>query len=306
MRRVRSSTTTWRRRRFIEYAFAAAAGAWRIGGLDGTAAGLGPVWAGPAKPPKVPPAPGDPPDKTTTSGVTVKPDDPSVTAGAMEFPGVASTLQGYLAAPAGAQTYPGILLLHDADGLTEHARDVARRLAKVGYVALAPDLLSRSGGTAKAGTAAQTAEAMSRILVPQFLQDGNSAVRFLGSHALVSKSRMGMMAFGLGGVLSWFLLSQNSDLKAAAVYYGMVPRPAIVPGISAAVLAIYGDTDGHDGDDLKEFDAAMKKAGRPWTYKIEAKAGRGFFDDTRKTYTADAAKDAWKMSLNWYATNLTG
>ncbi|HLW48363.1 MAG TPA: dienelactone hydrolase family protein [bacterium] len=304
MRSGSSSAKRWGRRRFIGYALTGAAAACRISGLDVWPAA--PAWGAPAKPPKTPPAPGDPPDKVTTTGVTIKPDDPAISAGAVEFPGIVATLQGYLAAPAGGRTYPGVLLLHDVDGLTEHARDVARRLAKIGYVTLVPDLLSRTGGTSKAGTPTQAGEAMTRIPIPQFLQDGNAAVRFLGSHPLVSKTRTGMMAFGLGGVFSWFLLSQNSDLRAGVVYYGNVPRLALVSGITAAVMSIYGDNDGHDPDDLKDFDAEMKKSGRPWAYKIEPKTGRGFFDDTRKAYTPDAAKDAWKMSVDWYAKNLTG
>jgi carboxymethylenebutenolidase len=223
----------------------------------------------------------------------------------VEFPGLVSTLQGYLATPAGGETYPAILLLHDASGLSEHSRDVARRFAKIGYVTLAPDLLSRSGGTAKAGTPAQIGDAMARILIPQFIQDANSAVRYLETHPLVAKTRVGMMAFGLGGAFSWFLLADNSDLRAATICYGGVPNLQLVPHISTSVLAIYGDGDGHDADDLKELDAAMKKSGRPWTYKIEPKSGRGFFDDTRRAYTPEAAKDAWKMSLDWYGSHLT-
>jgi carboxymethylenebutenolidase len=283
----------WGRRRFLGSLFAGAA-----------AALLTPrAWGAPATPP---PPPGAPPDKGEASGITVKPNDPAISAGPIEFPGLVSTLQGYLATPAGGETYPGILLLHDADGLTEHARDVARRLAKAGYVALAPDLLSRRGGTAKVGTPAQVSDAMTRILIPQFMQDGNAAIRYLETHPLASKTRVGLMAFGLGGVFSWFLLAQNTDLKAGVVCYGSIPNLQLVPYISTAVLAIYGETDGHDESDLKDLDAAMKKSGRPWTYKVEPKAGRGFFDDTRRVYVPDAAKDAWKMSLDWYASQLTG
>ncbi|HEV2280963.1 MAG TPA: dienelactone hydrolase family protein [bacterium] len=280
------------RRRFLEYLIAGAL----------TAVRPPRAWAAAAK---TPPPPGSPPDKVDTSGVTVKPDDPAISAGAIEFPGLVSTLQGYLATPVGGETYPAILLLHDADGLSEHARDVARRFAKIGYVTLAPDLLSRSGGTAKAGTLAQIADAMTRILIPQFLQDGNSAVRYLETHPLVAKTRVGMMSFGLGGAFSWFLLADNSDLRAAAIYYGGVPNLQLVPHMNTSVLAIYGDGDGHDPADLKDLDAAMNKSGLAWTYKVEPKAGRGFFDDTRRGYTPEAAKDAWKMSLDWYHSRLT-
>lgn len=290
------------RRRFLGSLLAGAAGSL----YAGTAA----AWrssraeAAPAKTPP-PSPPGWPPNKAGTTGVTVKPDDPAISAAPIEFPGLFITLQGYLATPAGGQTYPGVLVLHDAAGLTEHTRDVVRRLAKLGYVAFAPDLLSRSGGTAKAGGDAKAADAMTRIQIPQFVQDGNSAVRHLETHPLVSKTRVGMMSFGLGGVFSWFLLSDNSDLKAAAICYGGVPNLNLVPHITTSVLAIYGDGDGHDEADLKDLDAAMKKAGMPWTYKIEPKAGRGFFDDTRRGYTPEAAKDFWKMTLDWYASHLT-
>ncbi len=291
------------RRRFLRYLLAGAAGPLCAGTL--AAARRSPrAWAAAPKTPPSPP--GWPPDKAGTTGVTVKPDDPSISAAPIEFPGFLTTLQAYLATPAGGETYPAILILHDAGGLSEHYRDVARRLAKLGYVALAPDLVSRSGGTAKLGSDAKVADAMTRIPIPQFVQDADSAMRYLETHPLVSKTRVGMLSFGLGGVFSWFLLADNSDVKAAAIYYGGVPNLNLVPHITTSVLAVYGDGDGHDEADLKDLDAAMKKAGTPWTYKIEAKAGRGFFDDTRRGYTPAAAKDAWKMALDCYGKHLTG
>ena len=290
-----------RRRRFLRYLLAGAAGSLCAGTLTAPQARRALAAA-----PKAPPSPpGWPPDKAGTTGITVKPDDPSISAAPIEFPAFLTTLQGYLATPTGGETYPAILILHDASGLSEHYRDIARRLAKLGYVALVPDLLSRSGGTAKLGGDAKVADAMTRIPIPKFVQDMNSAMRYLEAHPLVSKTRVGMLSFGLGGVFSWFLLADNSDVKAAAIYYGGVPNLNLVPHISTSVLAVFGDGDGHDEADLKELDAAMKKAGTPWTYKIEAKAGRGFFDDTRRGYTPEAAKDAWKIALDWYEKHLT-
>jgi len=288
------------RRRFLTQAGYAAAGALAVAGLGGVPG----AWAAP-KAPKTPPLPGEPPDKINASGITVTPTDPAITASSIEFPGLIMPIQAYVAAPVGGETYPGILMLHDADGLSEHARDVARRLAKAGYVALAPDLLSRLGGTAKVGTVAEVSSAMTQISIPQFLQDANTAVRYLEAYPLVSKTRVGVLALGLGGVFSWFLLSQNSDLRAAAIYSGGVPNFSLIPHLTAAVLVFFGDEDGHDANDLKDLDAAMKKTDLPWTYKIEAKAGRDFFDDTRRAYVAAAAKDAWKMTLDWYKGHLT-
>lgn len=290
--------TRWGRRRFLTHALAAAA-------LAAARLGSAPAPRVSAAAAPSPPLPGAPPDKMGASAITVKPDDPAISAGPIEFPGLIMPILGYVAAPAGGQTYPGILLLHDLDGLSEHARDVARRLAKAGYVALVPDLLSRLGGTAKAGTEAQVVDAMTRIPIPAFLQDGNVAVRYLEAYPLVSKTRIGVLSFGIGGAFSWFLLPQNSDLKASAVFYGGIPNLSLVPQVTAAVLAFFGETDGHDANDLKELDAEMKKANVPWTYKVEPKAGRAFFEDTRRAYVPDAAKDAWKMTLDWYRTHLT-
>jgi carboxymethylenebutenolidase len=288
------------RRRFLAAAGSAAAGAFAAVRL-----GAGPAWAAP-KPKTPPPQPGDPPDKIGASGITVKPNDPAISASSIEFPGLITPIQAYVASPVGGETYPGILMLHDADGLTEHARDIARRLAKVGYVALVPDQLSREGGTAKFSTVAQVSNTMTQIAIPQFLQDANTAVRYLEAYPLAAKTRIGVLALGLGGVFSWFLLAENSDLRAGAIYYGGVPNFALIPRMTAAVLAIFGDGDGHDPNDLKDLDAAMKKADLPWSYKIETKAGRDFFDDTRKAYAPAAAKDAWKLTLDWYKEHLTG
>jgi len=299
MRNEHAIKERWGRRRFLGYLAGAAAAL--AAGI--TAVRAPRAWGAPAAPPL---PPGAPPDKGGASGITVQPNDPAITAGPIEFPGLVSTLLGYLAAPAGGETYPAILLVHDADGLSEHTRDMARRLAKAGYVTLAPDLLSRLGGTAKVGTAQQIADAMTKLLIPQFIQDTNTAVRYLETHPLVAKTRVGMMAFGLGGVFSWFLLAQNSDLKAGTIYYGGVPNLQLVPRITTSLLAIYGELGGHDPADLKDLDAAMQKSGQPWMYKIEPKVGRGFFDDTRRVYAPDAAKDAWKITLDWYGSHLTG
>lgn len=254
-----------------------------------------------------PPAPGAPPDKLNEGGVTVKPDDPSITAGPVEFPGLVGPILGYLAEPAGGQVYPGVLILHDADGLTEHARDVARRFAKVGYSALVPDMLSRFGGTAKVGDTTKVLEAFGKLPGSQIAQDLVASIRYLGARPQVAKSQIGVLAWGYGGVLAWPLLAQNADLKAAVLYHAVpLPNAIIPPLIKAAVLAVYAERDGHDADDLKDLDAEMKKHSAPWSFKIEPKAGRGFFDDSRRSYVPEAAKDAWKLTLDWLRQHLAG
>jgi carboxymethylenebutenolidase len=273
-------------------------------GTGASAAPVNPPAKKPAGPPP-PPRPGGPPDKQGNNPVTVSANDPAITAGMDEYPGLVGTLLGYLAAPRGAETYPGVLVLHDGVGLTEHYKDVTRRFSKAGYVALAPDLASRAGGTDKIGDPAKVNAALLEIAPGQVLQDLNAAVRYLEARPLVSKSRIGTIGFGMGGSIMWLILANNSDPKAAVALFGAFPPSRVVPSLKAAVLAIYGEDDHRDPDDAAEFETQMKKAGLPFTLKLEPKAARDFFNDTSPAYVPDAAKDAWGMTLDWFAAHLS-
>lgn len=290
------------RRQFLRRLLAAGAGT----GLAFLGAHHAPAWrgitvAGAVSPPG---PPGSPPDKQTTSGITVPADDPAISAGAVEYPGVITPLMGYLSMPAGGEIYPAVLVLHDVFGLTEHIRDVTRRLAKIGYVALAPDLLSRAGGTAKLGDPAKISAALASLAMAQYLQDLNRSVSYLGSRPLAAKTRIGALGFGLGGSLTWPLLAQNPDLKTGVMLYSGIPQDALLPHLRGAVLAIFGEADRETPAEIADLDTEMKKSGLPWAYKIEPKASRGFFDDTRNSYVTAAAKDAWQLTLDWYSKQL--
>lgn len=253
-----------------------------------------------------PPRPGDPPDKQTESGITVQPTDPAITAGAVEYPGVTGPLLGYLAAPKGSDVYPGVLVLHDLAGLTEHFKDIVRRLAKAGFVALALDLASRAGGTGKLGDPAKVNTTLQGLGPMQFLQDLNGSVRYLEALPLVAKTRIGALGFGVGGNLLWLVLTGNADVKAAVSVSGTIPSDRVVSNLQAAVLSIYGENDRRDEEAITDFDNAMKKAGLAFTLKVEPKAGRNFFNDTTPAYVPAAAKDAWGMALDWFALHLKG
>lgn len=252
-----------------------------------------------------PPRPGDPPDKQNNSGITIRPDDPNITASMVEYPGVVGPLLGYVAAPKGTDVYPGVLVLHDAQGLTEHFKDIARRFAKAGLVALAPDLASRAGGTAKLGDPAKVSAALQGIGPGQVLQDLNTSVRYLQAHPLVAKTRIGAAAFGAGGSILWLILAGNHDVRAAVSMSGTIPPDRIVSSLNAAVLSIYGENDRRDDEAISDFDTAMKKAGLTFMFKLEPKAGHDFFNDTTPRYVPEAAKDAWGMTLDWFAKHLT-
>jgi len=292
------------RRRLLRHLLAMGAAA--SGLLPGPLGRAAPAWAAAAAPPAPPPPPGSPPDKANVAAVTVSPQDPAIRAEAVEYPGVIGKMLGYLSTPAGGETYPGILVLHDLIGLTEHVRDVTRRLAKIGYVALAPDLLSRLGGTAKVGNQAAVIAAMQSTPTTEYVNEMNASVRNLEAQPLVSKTRIGLLGFGVGGTLGWVLGTVNQDIKAAVLFAMQTPDPTAPLRVTAPVLGLFGEDDKDDTEDLKSFDEAMKKAGATWQYKVEPKAGRTFFDDSRTLYAADAAKDAWKLTTDWFDKYLRG
>lgn len=298
MGRLREGGVLLGRRQFLHRLLMGGAGTVLLSGL-GRSRGIGAAWA--AAPPALP---GAPPDKQDSSGITIPPTDPALTAGMVEYPGVITPLGGYLSAPAGSAVYPGVLVLHDVGGLTEHYKDLTRRLAKIGYVALAPDLFSRAGGTAKLDSPSKLQAVLSTIAPSQFFQDINSSVLYLEARPLAAKTRIGTLGVGMGGGLLWFLLAQNPDIKAAVLVSASIPSASAVPRLAGAILAIFGETERQDAKEIEEFDSAMKKAGLDWAYKIEPKAGRGFFDDSRDRYVPDAAKDAWQLTLEWFTKHL--
>ena len=122
----------------------------------------------------------------------------------------------------------------------------------------------------------------------------------------MAKTRIGALGFGAGGAIIWLVAAANSDIKAAVSVSGTVPSDRAALSMNAAVLSIFGENDRRDQDAINEFDLAMKKAGRPFRVKLEPKAGRDFFDDTTSRYVADAARDAWGMTLDWFGQHLKG
>lgn len=256
---------------------------------------------GAAAPTPPPGPPGSPPDKEAPGGVTIKATDPAIAVQSVQYSGAPiGTVLGYVATPVGGEIYPGILVVHDAIGLTEHIKDITRRLARNGYVALAPDLLSPVGGTGKYPTPQDALNAIQNVNQFDLGTILNASVRYLEAQPLVAKTRIGVIGFGFGGNLSWQLVGNNADIKVAVVFDAETPDPGIAQQIQTPILVIDGETDTADTDGLKQLDDAMKAAGDAWQYKIEPKAGRAFFDDSRTPYVADASKDAWKLTMAWF------
>ena len=249
------------------------------------------------------------PETTPTaegSNATVAPEDPDVKATAREITGQdGAKLVAYLAQPAAGSPAPVVLVCHENRGLTNHIRDVTRRLAKAGYVALAMDLLSRQGGTGKVGND-NAPGALGAIDPDQFVQDFLSGWEFLKDQSFAQTERVGMVGFCFGGGVTWRVATKMPQLRAAVPYYGPPPPVEELATVQAAVLAIYGGNDTRINASIPAVEEAMKKNNKIYEKVIYEGADHAFNNDTGPRYNAKAANDAWGRTLAWFKKYLRG
>jgi carboxymethylenebutenolidase len=247
----------------------------------------------------------DPTATTRVRGVTVPPDDPAITAGDVTFEHAGVTLMGYLAQPKAPGPHPAVLIIHENRGLTApHFPDVARRLAKEGYVALALDLLSREGGTANLPDPGRASALLGQAGAARLVEDMNGGVRYLQGLTAVRPDRVGAIGFCFGGGMVWLLCTQSPDLRAAAPFYG--PRPPLVDvaNIRAHVLGVYAANDTRINAGVPDLEAALKANNKSYRLNTYPNAGHAFFNDTGGAYNSAAAQQAWRDTLDWFGQYL--
>ena len=235
-----------------------------------------------------------------STAATVPEDDPALSAEMIEFEGDGATLMGYLARPTGDGPFPIVLVCHENRGLTDHIKDVARRFAREGYATLAVDLLSRQGGTAAITDQAAIPGALGQAPEGQPVADFQAGLRYLQAQPYVEPAKVGMTGFCYGGGVTWRVATKMPELRAAVPFYGPAPQTADVPGIQAAVLAMYGEQDQRINAGIPEIEAAMQQNGKTFQKQIYAGANHAFFNDTGRNYNAAAAADAWSKTLAWF------
>ncbi len=249
-------------------------------------------------------APGIP--STGMVNTPVSPDDPAVIASNVQFNGQdGAVLSAYLARPADGGAAPVALVCHENRGLTDHIRDVTRRLAKAGYVALAVDLLSRQGGTAKVGSE-NVPGALGNIDPDQFVRDFISGWDYLKGQLFADAERVGMVGFCFGGGVTWRVATKLPELRAAVPYYGPPPPVEELASIQAAVLAIYGGKDARITSTLPAVEEAMKKYNKVFEKVVYPDADHAFNNDTGPRYNPQAASDAWARTLAWFNQYVKG
>jgi carboxymethylenebutenolidase len=213
-------------------------------------------------------------------------------------------LSGYLSTPQSGGKFPAVLVIHENRGLNDHTRDVARRFAAEEFVALAPDILSRKGGTGSMESPDKAREAISTITPEDAIADLKAGLDFLNKHEKVKSERLASVGFCWGGARSFMLAAESDLLRAAVVFYGSAPASEKLAQVHCPVLGLYGETDERITSTVPGVAEAMKKASKKFEYKIYPGAGHAFFNDTGERYNKEAAKDAWERTLAFLKENL--
>ncbi|WP_309569535.1 dienelactone hydrolase family protein [Deinococcus sp.] len=237
------------------------------------------------------------PDKASGAGM-VDPRDPSIVVGPVTYTANGFTNLAYVARPAGNAPAPGILVIHENKGLQPHIQDVARRLAKAGYIAMAPDLMSKVGGTQQYIDTAQISSYLAQVSGDEHIVNLKAAVAVLKTQPGVQG--LGAIGFCFGGGLAWRLSTELPELKAVVPFYGPAPDTAKVPDIKAAVFGAYGATDTRINAGIPPLEAALKAAGAAYQLKQYEGAGHAFNNDTGQSYVKSAANAAWADAMAWF------
>ena len=218
--------------------------------------------------------------------------------------GSTGDMSGYLVRPADLDgKLPTVIVIHENRGLNAHIRDVARRVALEGFVALAPDYLSPLGGTP---ADEEKAREMFKELDPaQTVANGVATVEFLKGHEL-GAGKVGAMGFCWGGGAVNNLATAAPDLAAGVAYYGAQPKdPEQIARINAALLLHYAGQDERINAGIDAYKAALEAAGKDFTIHVYEGAQHAFNNDTSAArYDKEAADLAWGRTIAFFKEEL--
>ena len=245
------------------------------------------------------------------SAQTITTSSEGLIAGEVKVPVRDGEIPAYRAMPASGSNFPTILVVQEVFGVHEWVKDVCRRLAKMGYYAVAPELYARQGDPTKISDTNQLMkEIVSKVPDAQVMSDFDATVAYAKSTGKADTTKLGMTGFCWGGRIVYMYAAHNPNVKAAVAWYGPVARSYhegdktpmdVAPNIRAPVLGLYGGADpGIPPDTTKQIDAEMKAAGKKDEIVTYPDTPHGFFADYRPSYRKEASEDGWKRMTEWF------
>jgi len=234
----------------------------------------------------------------------VEANDPRITVEKIKYesPKGYGNIDGYLTRPAGASgRIPAVVVVHENRGRNPYIEDVARRLATLGFMALAPDGLTPLGGYP--GNDDDGRAMQKKLESAKLLEDFIAAFEYLKAHP-GSSGKVGVVGFCFGGGVSNAMAVRLPELAAAVPFYGRQPAAADVPKISAPLLIHYAGLDKRINGGWPDYEAALKENGKTYTMYMYPDVNHGFHNDTTPRYDEAAAALAWERTIAFFKENL--
>jgi len=247
-------------------------------------------------------------------------DDEGLVAGPVQIPIGTGHIPAYRAVPDGKAAAPVILVIQEIFGVHEYIKDVCRRFAKAGYMAIAPELYFRQGDPGKyTEVASLISEIVNKVPDAQVMDDLDAAVAWAGKNG-GDTGKLGITGFCWGGRIVWLYAAHNPAVDAGVAWYGRLVGNAdplhptqpvdIAAKLHGPVLGLYGGKDaGITQDSIDAMKAALAKGSddsRQSEFVVYPDAPHAFHADYRPSYRPEAAQDGWKRALAWFGQHLGG
>ena len=242
---------------------------------------------------------------------TITTDTTGLTAGEIRIPTSDGVIPAYRAMPSQGRSLPVILVVQEIFGVHEHIKDVCRRLAKLGYLAVAPELYARQGDVSKLSEIDDIRKVVARVPDAQVMADLDAAVAWVKAGGAGNIEKLGITGFCWGGRIVWLYAAHSRNLKAAVAWYGRLAgnaselqpkHPLDVAGsLATPVLGLYGGNDqGIPLDTVERMQAALKIANSQSQIVVYPDTPHAFFADYRPSYRKEQAEDGWMRLQEWF------
>ena len=248
------------------------------------------------------------------SAKTITTDSQGLVAGAVKIPVGNSTIPAYRAMPAMGKDFPVVLVIQEIFGVHAYIQDVCRRFAKLGYLAIAPEMFYRQGDVSKLTDIDQIRQVVSKVPDAQVMADLDAAIAWAGKSSKGNIQKVGITGFCWGGRITWLYAAHNPSIKAGVAWYGrlvgasteLTPKHPVdvCSMLRVPILGLYGGKDtGIPLDTVEQMREKLQSCGESSKIVVYPDAPHAFHADYRPSYRQADAEDGWDKLLDWFKKN---
>ena len=242
---------------------------------------------------------------------TIVTDSTGLTAGEVMIPTSDGSIPAYRAMPSQGRSFPVVLVVQEVFGVHEHIKDVCRRFAKLGYLAVAPELYARQGDVSKLSEIDEIRKVVAKVSDGQVMADLDATVAWVKTSGEGNIEKLGVTGFCWGGRIVWLYAAHSTQLKAGVAWYGRLVGKAselqpkhpidVAASLKAPVLGLYGGNDqGIPLDTVEQMQQALKAADSPSRIIVYPDTPHAFHADYRPSYRKEQAQDGWNRLQAWF------